>query len=722
MPSNPPPFNPPPAPRQTPRRGVLEFFLSSRARTDLSILTGTSAEDLARLQSEDRPAALLLGPRSIDSAALAGKAVLGPGSLGVAAPHQGIQHLALPLELLPGNVALITQSAGLGASILDWAARQRVGFSAFISLGQQPTVTLGEVIDYLAEDPFTKSILLYMESIDDAGHFLSAARECALSKPVIVLRANREHPMQDAVYDAIFRRCGVLRVERLADLFYMAEVLDRQPRPQGNRLAIITNARGPALLATDSLRTAGGSLAELADIGAAAQAADYATAAQRLLASPQVDGLLTILTPQPHTNAQATAQALAQALAQAASTRRKPCFASFPGGALVAEANATLAAASIATFPYPDTAARAFVRLSRYAANLHALYETPIFAAEDVDASSLDQELRTLRDSGVETLDAAQCARLLEAYGIPFDRREARVTQPLRLRSEADAKFGPVLYVSTAGFGEEFFGDLTAALPPLNSTLARRVLERLRIHAAFRDATLRSLEVLLVRFSRLVSELPILRHLEVNPLCAESGSAWAGGARAVLQPRELAEPLWPRSVIRPYPSQYVTEVTLCDGKPALLRPIRPEDEAMVAEFHHGLSERSVYARYLQFLKFEERVTHDRLARVCFNDYARELALVVVRSGQLLGVGRLQRNPLRMSEAEVAFLVRDSEQGKGIGRALVEHLVHAARAEGLKHLTAELFAENFAMRRLLERAGFHVRLSRDGQTLLASLAL
>ena len=154
----------------------------------------------------------------------------------------------------------------------------------------------------------------------------------------------------------------------------------------------------------------------------------------------------------------------------------------------------------------------------------------------------------------------------------------------------------------------------------------------------------------------------------------------------------------------------------------MMRPIRPQDEARIVDFHNDLSERSVYLRYLQFLKLEERILHERLARVCFNDYSRELALVVEQQGKILGVGRLQRNPLRMEEAEVAFLVRDTAQGQGIGTALVASITSAARLEGLKMLTAELLADNKQMRGLLERAGFRVRLAMDGQTLLASLPL
>jgi acetyltransferase len=692
--------------RPLPPRGALEYFLGPRAASTCLVLARNSAEDLRRAIASQYPAALLLSdedpdPSLLSAAKAQGMAILGPG---------GAAHV----PSLPGKVAFVTQRSELVTAILDWGQRQQVAFSAILSLGRSSTITLGEAIDYLAEDPYTKSILLYIESIDDASAFLSAARECALSKPVIVLRVGREDRQQDAVFDAAFRRSGVLRVQRLAELFYLAEVLDRQPRPAGDRLAILTNARGPALTAADALALLNNHAAAIVQTSPDAYEAEF----QRLQASAANDAILAIFAPQPGLDP----NQIAQAIARHASKRRKPVLASFLGADLVADAKQTLAAASIPTFPYPDTAARAFQTLWQYASNLRALYETPIFAADLIDASTLDASLRSSRARGRETVEPELLARVLSAYGIPLDSREAKVTQPLRLRSEIDATFGPVLYLSAAGFGEEVYNDLTAALPPLTATLARRFVERLRVHQAFRDDTLLSLEVLLVKFSRLINELPILRQVEIFPLCSEAGRAWAGGARATLQPAELAESLWPRSVIRPYPSQYVREIQLRDGSHALLRPIRPEDETKIADFHNGLSERTVYLRYLQFLKFEERISHERLARVCFNDYSRELALVVEQNEAILGVGRLQRNPLRRSEAEVAFLVRDQSQGQGIGKALVENIIAVARAEGLERLTAELLSDNTPMRTLLERQRFQTKLASDGQTLRALLPL
>ena len=175
-----------------------------------------------------------------------------------------------------GNVGFISQSGALCTSILDWSLRENVGFSAFISLGSMLDVGWGDLIDYLGDDPHTHSIVIYMESIGDARSFLSAAREVALTKPIIVIKAGRTEAAaqaaashtgsltgSDAVFDAAFRRCGVLRVDHIEELFDVAEVLAKQPRPRGPRLSIITNAGGPGVLATDDLIRAGGTLAQV---------------------------------------------------------------------------------------------------------------------------------------------------------------------------------------------------------------------------------------------------------------------------------------------------------------------------------------------------------------------------------------------------------------------------------------------------------------------------
>src|SRR5271169_5754518 len=202
--------------------------------------------------------------------------IIGPNCLGVMNPVRGLNATFARSVARPGNVAFISQSGALCTAILDWSLRENVGFSAFVSIGSMLDVNWGDLIDYLGDDPKTQSIVIYMETIGDARAFLSAAREVALSKPIIVIKPGRTEGAaraaashtgsltgSDDVLDAAFRRSGVLRVNSIADVFYMAEVLSKQPRPKGPRLTILTNAGGPGVLAVDALLTNGGELAEL---------------------------------------------------------------------------------------------------------------------------------------------------------------------------------------------------------------------------------------------------------------------------------------------------------------------------------------------------------------------------------------------------------------------------------------------------------------------------
>src|SRR6202142_1002906 len=199
--------------------------------------------------------------------------IIGPNCLGVMSPLSGMNATFATTVARPGSVGFISQSGALCTAVLDWSLKEMVGFSAFISVGSMVDVGWGDLIYYLGNDPKTKSIVIYMESIGNARSFLSAAREVALTKPIIIIKPGRSAAAakaaashtgsltgSDEVLEAAFRRSGVLRVGTIADLFYMAEVLSKQPRPKGPRLTILTNAGGPAVLATDALVANGGEL------------------------------------------------------------------------------------------------------------------------------------------------------------------------------------------------------------------------------------------------------------------------------------------------------------------------------------------------------------------------------------------------------------------------------------------------------------------------------
>ncbi|MFZ0537099.1 MAG: bifunctional acetate--CoA ligase family protein/GNAT family N-acetyltransferase [Candidatus Sulfotelmatobacter sp.] len=769
--------------------------------------------------------------------------LLGPNCLGLMNPTIGLNATFAKDAPKSGNVAFLSQSGALLSAILDWSVREEVAFSAIVSTGSMLDLGWGDLIYYFGDDPHTKSILLYMESVGDARSFLSAAREVALTKPIIVIKAGRSEAASraaashtgaltgsDEVLDAAFRRSGVLRVHNIADLFYMAETLGRQPRPKGPRLTILTNAGGPAVLATDSLVANGGELAELSadnlqrlneflpahwshnnpiDILGDADSERYARALEIASQDPNSDGLLVILAPQGMTDA---AQ-IALRLKPYAKQYEKPVLASWMGGNSIATGEAELNAAGIPTFSYPDTAARAFTYMWRYTYNLRGLYETPTLTENsELENSAREQIARIIENARSHDrvlLNEFESKQVLSLYGIPTVETQVAGTedeaavlaaklgfpvvlkifsetithktevggvklnlpdeaavrsayrsiktsvaqkasledflgvtvQPMAkldgyeliLGSSVDPQFGPVILFGSGGQLVEVYRDRCLALPPLNTTLAQRMMEQTKIFTALKGVRGRkpvdiaALERLLVRFSQLVLEQPWIAEIDINPLLASPDRLLALDARIVLHDRKVTLDQLPQPAIRPYPTQYVVPWTLRDGNQIVIRPIRPEDEPLMVKFHETLSDRSVYLRYFCSLSLSRRVAHERLLRICFGDYDREMALVAeitdpgTGEHKIMGVGRLSK--LRSgNEAEVAVLVSDKYQKLGLGYELLRRIVEIARDEKLSQVSAEMLPDNLAMQVIMKRLGFRVRASDDLTSLRAFLEL
>jgi acetyltransferase len=694
--------------------------------------------------------------------------VLGPNCLGVMNPATGLNATWSPAMARPGNVAFLSQSGALCAAILDWSVREMVGFSAVVSVGSMLDVGWGDLIDYFGDDAQTHAIVCYMESIGNARAFLSAAREVSLAKPVIVIKAGRTAEAaraaatltgtltgSDEVLDAAFRRTGVLRVNSLSDLFYMAEVLAKQPRPRGNRLIIFTNAGGPAVLAADELTFGGGRLADLApqtmealnallpphwsrgnpvDILGDATPERMSKALELVMKDPSCDGLLFVTAPQ----AVSKPTAMAELLRPYAQSGGKPVLASFMGGADVAVGNEILNRAGIPTFPFSDTAARAFNYMWRYSYNLRGIYETPVIReAADPNRTAAEQIVQRVRAGGRTRLTEQESQQLLATYRIPLADKEVvrgKNGYELMLGSRLDPQFGPVVCFGVGGQLAEIHRDHALALPPLNTTLARRLMEQTRIYAALQGtrgrppADLAGLEQLLVRFSQLVAEQPGVKEADINPVLAFPEEIVALDARVLLHGPEITDAELPRSAVRPYPTQYAAEWTLKDGVPVMIRPIRPEDEPLMIHFHEKLSDRTVYLRYFQPLKLSQRVAHERLMRICFIDYGREIVLVAVRKHpetaneeEVIAVGRLSRLH-GINAAECAALIRDDYQHQGLGGELCRRLLEIARAEGLDRVISIMMAENRDMRAIFKRLGFHFEIDMEDRTVRAELDL
>ena len=790
------------------------------------------------------PEGAALEQKVLEEARAAKIRVIGPNCLGVMSPLSGLNATFATTIARPGTVGFISQSGALCTAVLDWSLKEMVGFSAFLSIGSMVDVGWGDLIYYLGNDPKTRSIVIYMESIGNARAFLSAAREVALNKPIIVIKPGRSAAAakaaashtgsltgSDEVLEAAFRRVGVLRVNTIADMFYMAEVLSKQPRPKGPRLTIVTNAGGPGVLACDSLIMGGGELAELSpetmeaynavlpatwshnnpvDIIGDASPERYAKALEIASKDPHSDGMLVILTPQAMTDP----TRIAEQLKPLAKQEGKPVIASWMGGVDVAAGEEILNHANIPTFPYPDTAARAFNYMWRYSYNLKGLYETPAIPEDSTDWTPdrklAEQTIQKTRQQGRTILSEFDSKQVLSAYGIPvartlIARTEAEALEAadaigypvvLKLYSETithktdvggvrlnlcgcenvkhafaaiqksvaekagaqhfqgvtvqpmiqpkdayeliigsslDPQFGPVLLFGTGGQLVEVFKDRSLALPPLNTTLARRMMEQTRIYKALqgvrgrKPVDLAALEMLLVRFSALVAEQHWIKEIDINPLLASPDGLMALDARIVVHGPEVREQDIPRTAIRPYPARYVSPWTLKDGTRVTIRPIRPEDEPAMVHFHETLSERSVYYRYFHLINLEQRTTHERLTRICFIDYDREMALVAERrdprsgESEILGVGRMSK-VFGANEAEIAVLISDAWQGRGLGKELLSRLLIVGADEKLDRLTADILADNRDVQRLCEKLGFSLKHSLEDDVVHAEFKL
>jgi len=285
--------------------------------------------------------------------------------------------------------------------------------------------------------------------------------------------------------------------------------------------------------------------------------------------------------------------------------------------------------------------------------------------------------------------------------------------------SSIDPQFGPVLLFGSGGQLVEVFKDSALALPPLNTTLARRMMEQTKIYTALKGVRgrkpvdLAALELLLVDFSKLVVEQPWIKEIDINPLLASSEGLIALDARVVLHGNDVAEADLPRPAIRPYPLEYAGDWTSKKGEKLHIRAIRPEDEPLMVAFHKTLSTDTVYYRYMGLISLDQRVSHDRLTRLCFIDYDRQIALVAVRENpdtvddEVIAVGRLVKEH-RINEGEFALVVADHFQGHGVGSKLLERLIEIGRAEGLERITGSVLAENRAMLHVCQKLGFELQ--------------
>ena len=762
--------------------------------------------------------------------------LLGPNSQGLQRPDLQLNASSAGALAATGQLALVSQSGALTASILDWARQNHVGFSAVVALGAHTQVGLADVLDFLANDRRTQGIVVYMEGIANARRFTSALRAAANAKPVVVLKAGRKQDGNvaaqthsgaivgsDEVFDAVLRRAGAVRVRSFVELFSAAKCLASRYRPVGRRLGIITNGGGPGVLAADyvnelalqlgvlsdenartlaQLVPKAASLTDLIDLSEDATPEHYKAALDIAAKDKQLDGVLVIYSPKFGGDAEAVARELVQIKPRMS----KPLVACWMGDSSVQPARHALAEAQIPSFRTPEAAVGAFGNIASFYQNQQLLQQTPPplspGAPPDVEGARL--LIESVLTERRKVLTEMESKALLAAFHVPVTQTllarssneamliASQIGYPVALKIDSpdishksdvggvalnvmnatavrdiwqdmveavrakqpdaringvtvqamarkkrgrelyigvvtDDPFGPVIAFGAGGTMIELMNDHAMELPPLNQFLARRLIERSRVHetlGAWRGAPavdMAALEQVLLRVSEMVCELPQLREMDINPIIVDEQGAIAVDARIVIGPAVQTSPgragKYGHLSILPYPQRYEQVWPLRGGGEYTVRPIHPDDAQMLQDLIKRLSPES---RYFRFVSNMAELPPNMLSRFTLIDYDREMALCAVvqveeegADGQkiekekIIGVSRYITNPDQNS-CEFSLVVDDAYAGQGLGTRMMLSIMDVAREKGLQEIIGLVLTQNNGMLKLMRSLGFEVK--------------
>ena len=692
---------------------------------------------------------------AINEAKHLGLRIIGPDCLGIICSGSKLNLSFSSHTPIHGKMAFVSQSGAICTSVLDLCLREHVGFSYFMSLGSMMDVDFGDIIDYLGGDYDVGSIVIFVESIPRIRNFMSAARSVSRIKPIIALKAGRTRAGalavashtgrlggEDEVYDAAFERAGIVRIKTFEELFDCVELLAKGTRPTKPGLAIVTNAGSPGVMAVDALADHGIDPAFLApetiqkldeflppgwsrtnpvDILGDASPERYEKVVDICLKDSEVSGLLIILAPQALTRPMDVAKTLA------AFIKRKtyPIFTAWMGGKGMEMGREIFNLAGIPTFETPERAVRAFMNLYQYSKNLKMLQEIPPKFDKQIgfDPKSAQIQIQKGLLNKKLCLTATQANALLNAYGIPVcpskttfsDRETGQNLQQyeLAMGSKRDRDFGPVIYFGIGGIMAEVLKDRSVALPPLNRLLARQLMKKTRIYELLKGfenyppCNLPFLEEILIRLAQMVTDLPEIEEIDINPMIVTPNDAYATNPRILLSSAKAPAPH--HLVISPYPNQYETR-TVREGIGELfIRPIRPEDAPLLVELFKSLSQQSVYFRFFGPLKM---LSSGMLARFTQIDYDREIALVALlgteSNEKMLGVARVITDIYNRKNAEFSVVVGDPWHGKGIGAELLKRCLSISKERGIENVQGIVLPENTQMLALGKKLGFTIK--------------
>lgn len=759
--------------------------------------------------------------------------LMGPNCLGIIRPDTGLNITFGNNTAQPGNLAFVSQSGAICTAILDWAEMNDIGFSAVVSTGIAADLDFGDFLDYLVSDPHTKSILLYIEGINNSRRFMSSLRAAARIKPVIALKVGRHAAGaqasmshtgalvgSDETFSAALSRSGVLRVETIVQLFAAAKALSSlHYRGAGERLVIITNGGGPGVMAADRASDQGIELSTLSpetlsalnrvlpdvwsrgnpvDIIGDAPPERYQQVLDICLEDPGVDGAIVILTPQAMTKP----TEVARAVIQSAEKSNKPIMTSWMGGSQVEKARSLFNRAHVPDFRTLENAVDAFSYLARYNQNQRLLLQTPARLtrgqeAPDVEGARLiieevlaeqrkiltePESMAVLSAFRIPTVrnavahSANEALIIAESIGFPIAMKvhstsishksdvggvrlninsapevrgayrqlveQVKLSVPdveisgvvvekmyrssngreLMIGIIRDPVFGPVISFGSGGTNVEIMGDSAITLPPLNRRLASDLISRTRVSRlllGFRHMPAVDLDQLidvLLCVSSLACELPWIQEMDINPLIIDEKGIVAVDARiAVDYPKPSTDP-YNHLAIHPYPAHLVKNIQLNDGTNIVIRPIRPEDAEIEAQFVRELSNE---AKYFRFMNSLQELSQEMLVRFTQIDYHNEMALIAVRLNEAgeeqIGVARYTTN-LDKTSCEFALVVSDKWQSKGIAHHLMRNLMEIARDRNLEKMDGQVLSSNRKMLELVRSLNFQISNDPDDSTI------
>ncbi|MBE0365394.1 acetyltransferase [Pseudoalteromonas ulvae UL12] len=765
--------------------------------------------------------------------------LLGPNCLGLLIPSIGLNASFSHTIASPGKLAFISQSAAVCSTILDWAQNKGIGFSYFVSMGDCCDIDFHELIDFLGRDPKTQAILLYIDNIANARSFISAARAAAVNKPVIAIKTGKTnlgaaaaqlhtggYTSADAVYDAMFQRAGMLRVNDLRELFAATQTLALHPKLlKKEHLTVLTNGGGPGVMSVDTLIQSSGRLATLSedtiqqlnkvmpqddmianpvDIFGDSDPSRYQKTLEILLKAPEVDNLLILHSPSALAPSEEYAKIIVDTVNALPKMQRPYVLTNFMGEDAAYAARKVCNLGGIPTYRTPEGAVGAFMHLVQYRRNQKHLTQTPesLPQSYSVDNRSAKKMIKQHLLDEQSYLSTYQTRPILQHYGIDIIQTEVALTpseakeqaqelgfpialklispsiesksdvggvvlnlndgdeveqtafamllrikqtypdaiiegfslqkmapragaQELRIAIKSDPCFGPVILLGESGTGLSY-AQAAVALPPLNMNLAKYLIAAAHDKGFIKDKHLPdkidkyTLCALLTRVSQLIVDQPDIASLELNPVLAIDGQFLVLDAMMTLKKYQIKGTK--RLCIRPYPKELEQIITLKDGSTALLRPIKPEDEAAHREFDLSLSKEDRYKRFFGELP---DFSHEQLAKMTQIDYDREMAFIVSKETsqgwQTLGVSRVLMDPDN-HEAEFAIVIRSDLKGLGLGRVLMQSAIDHCKNQQVSIISGITLPENTGMIALAKKLGFIVKRDFEEGTVTMALDL